>query len=195
MAVYTVIDFETTGLDYKTEQVIEIAALKVNEDFEEIGRFSTFVRLEKELPSFITELTNITENDLVHGLQELSALYLLKGFIDDSTVVAQNAPFDLSFLCGDLYKEPKYFVCTRAMTKLNEPNESPSLKPTCERHGIQLEGHHRAMNDVKATLEIFKIMKEKSERNGISYLNTVIDTPKRPLTFIPKNSKVIKLEK
>ena len=33
---YLVLDFETTGLDYKTEQVIEVGAIKYDEELEEL---------------------------------------------------------------------------------------------------------------------------------------------------------------
>jgi DNA polymerase-3 subunit epsilon len=190
---FVVIDFETTGLDYKTEQVIEVAALKTDGE-REIGRFQTFVSLgDRELSEFITQLTGITESDLDGGCSEEDALTALDFFIGGSTVIAQNAPFDLSFLSNyDI--NPKSFVCTRTLTKLLEPNENPSLKPTCQRHGIELNGHHRAMNDVEATLEIFKVMREKAESVGIQYRNTVVDSPERPLMFVPKYAKVINPE-
>lgn len=195
MKTYTVIDFETTGLDYKTDQVIEIAAVKIDENFKEIGRFHTMVRLNegRELLDFIKELTGIKEDDLIAGMDEQQALSILSMFIDDSIIIAQNAPFDLSFMSRSNLPEPSLFICTRALTKLVEPNESPSLKPTCERHGIKLEGHHRGMNDVLATIEVFKLMKAKADELGIEYQNIVIDSPERPLRFIPKNAKVIKL--
>ena len=195
MKTYTIIDFETTGLDYEKDQVIEIAAVKIDENFKEIGRFHTMVRLNEgnELPEFIKELTGIKEDDLIAGMDEQQALSTLSMFIDDSTIIAQNAPFDLSFMSRSNLPESSSFICTRALTKLVEPNENPSLKPTCERHGIKLEGHHRGMNDVLATIEVFKLMKNKADELGIEYRNVVIDSPERPLRFIPKNAKVIKL--
>lgn len=195
MKTYTVIDFETTGLDYKTDQIIEIAAVKIDENFKEIGRFHTMVRLNegRELPQFIKELTGIKEQDLIAGMDEQNALATLILFIDDSTVIAQNASFDLSFLNRLNMCEIDSFICTRALTKLIEPNENPSLKPTCERYEIKLESHHRGMNDVLATIEVFKLMKAKADELGIEYQNVVIDSSERLLRFIPKNAKVIKL--
>jgi DNA polymerase III subunit epsilon len=194
MKTYTVIDFETTGLDYKTDQIIEIAAVKIDENFKEIGRFHTMVKLNegRELPRFIKELTGINEEDLVAGMDEQNALATLILFIDDSTVIAQNASFDLSFLNRLNMCEIDSFICTRALTKLIEPNENPSLKTTCERHGIKLEGHHRGMNDVLATIEVFKLMKAKADELGVEYQNVVIDSSERPLRFIPGCAKVIK---
>lgn len=190
---FVVIDFETTGLDYKTEQVIEVAALKTDGE-REIGRLHTFVSIgDRDLPEFITQLTGITEFDLDGGCHEEDALAALSFFIGDSTVIAQNAPFDFAFL-GNYDIWPENFVCTRALSRLVEPNESPSLKNVCERHGIELNGHHRAMNDVEATLRVFNLMREKAEADGIEYRNIVIDSAERPLRFIPHYAKVVKIE-
>src|SRR4051794_32984475 len=111
--MYTFLDFETTGLDYLNEQVIEIGAIKLNGDYEEIGRLHTMVQLTegRELSQFITDLTGIKEEDTYFGVSEVSGLMMLKEFIGNTIVVAQHASFDLSFLSKAF--EPDKFICTR----------------------------------------------------------------------------------
>jgi DNA polymerase III subunit epsilon len=187
---YVFLDFETTGLDYQTEQIIEIGAIKVDDNFDELGRFHTMVALEegRELPEFITKLTGITTEDLIGAPTEEEALYQLREFIDDSIVVAQNAPFDLSFLSRGGF-EPELFICTRALFRYVEPELSASLKDVCARRGISLEGHHRALNDVEATIEAFKQYVKEIPPN-YDMFNVVLDAPDRPLRFVPKGAKV-----
>jgi len=189
---YVVLDLETTGLDYKTEQITEIGAIKIDENFKEIDRFHTMVSLEegRELPEFITKLTGITAEDLIGQPTESVALADLAEFIGDSIVVAQNAPFDLSFISRGAI-EPKLFVCTRALVRYVEPELSASLKDVTARNGISLEGHHRALNDVEATIEVFKRYMKGVHYLGI--LNLVLDEPSRPLRFVPKGAKVRKV--
>ena len=55
---YILIDLETTGLDEKKNQIIEIGALKVKGDCTE--EFHRLLHLDENLPDFITELTGIT---------------------------------------------------------------------------------------------------------------------------------------
>jgi DNA polymerase III subunit epsilon len=189
---YVVLDLETTGLDYQTEQITEIGAIKIDENFNEIDRFHTMVSLEegRELPEFITKLTGITTEDLVGWPPEKICLMELAEFIGDSIVVAQNAPFDLSFISrGGI--EPKLFVCTRALVRYVEPELSASLKDVTARNGISLEGHHRALNDVEATIEVFKRYVEHV--SYYSVINRVLDEPSRPLRFVPKGAKVRKV--
>ncbi|WP_348623051.1 3'-5' exonuclease [Paenibacillus peoriae] len=194
--IVTVIDVETTGLDPATDHITEIAAIRAEVGpggyVREIGRFQTYVALPDgvEIPELITELTRIKTEDLRGAPHVISALISLDWFAGD-TIIAHNAPFDLSFVARrEIDFDTDNFVCTRAMSRLIDPNESASLAPTCERYGIALNGHHRAMNDVEATLQLYAILREKAEVNGITYRNVVIDSEERPLTYVPPGAIV-----
>lgn len=189
--MFTVLDFETTGLDYNQEQVIEIAAQRLNDKLEVVEEFHTMVALSEgsTLRPFITELTGITEADLKRGMPEPEAMELLKRFIGDSIVVAQFASFDLSFLSKVL--KPKKYICTRSLSRLINPNEKAGLSDLVNRYGVVLEGHHRAMNDVKATAEVFKIMKDEADVLDIDYMNVIVDSPERPLRYLPLYANVV----
>ncbi|CUB09184.1 DNA polymerase III PolC-type [Bacillus cereus] len=189
--MFTVLDFETTGLDYNEEQVIEIACKRLNDKLEVADEFHTMVRLSdgKTLRPFITELTGIKESDLKHGMPEVEAMELLKRFIGDSIVVAQFASFDLSFLSKVL--KPKQYICTRSLSRLINPNEKAGLADLVNRYGVVLEGHHRAMNDVNATIEVFKIMKAEADGLDIDYMNVIVDSPERPLRYLPLYANVV----
>lgn len=190
---YVVIDFETTGLDYKTEQIIELGAIKLDSNFNEIGTLHTMVRLTEgnSITPFITELTGITEEDTYNGLSEVTALNMLKDFISGCVVVAQHAPFDLSFLAKAI--EPEYFIDTRSLSRLINPDEKAGLKDLCERYNVELE-HHRSISDVKATIEVFKIMMNEAMQLGRPFLNIIVTTPDRPLNFVPISATVISLD-
>jgi DNA polymerase III alpha subunit (gram-positive type) len=183
---FTVIDFETTGLNFLVEQVIEISALKLDSNLNEIGTFNTFVRLRKELPEFITNLTGITEEHLAEGMGELDAFSLLRQFVGRDIVVAQYAPFDLAYMAehGII---PRTFYCTKSLTALAEPNESSSLIPTCERLGITLEGAHRAINDCRATAEVLRYR----FKQGFDRPNTLVVAEGRALNYIPPATRLI----
>lgn len=190
---YVVLDFETTGLDYKTEQVIEIGAIKLDTQFNEIGTLHTMVRLTEgnSITPFITELTGITEEDTYNGLSEVTALNMLKDFIGDAVVVAQHAPFDLSFLAKAV--EPEYFIDTRSLSRMLRPDEKAGLKDLCERYNVHLE-HHRSISDVKATIEVFKHLMNEITEARLPFLNIIVSTPDRPLNFVPLSATVISLD-
>lgn len=191
---YTVIDFETTGLDYLTEQIIEIGAIKYDDAFNEVGRLHTMVQLTdgRELNPFIIELTGITEKDTYTGVTEVAGLSMLRDFIGDSTVVAQHAPFDLSFLSKAL--EVESFIDTRSLSRLINPDEKAGLKDLCNRYGVKLDNHHRSIADVEATTEVLKIMMDEAHKLGLPYKNVIVKSPDRELNFIPLSAIVITLE-
>jgi DNA polymerase III subunit epsilon len=191
---YVVLDFETTGLDYLTEQVIEIGAVKLDAQFNEIGTFHTMVKLTegRHLSKFIQDYTGIKEEDLYDGLSEVVALNTLKDFIGNAVVVAQHAPFDLAFLAKAY--EPELFIDTRSVSRLLNPDEKAGLKDLVERYGVELNGHHRSMNDVKATIEVFKIMMQETLQRGLPVYNVIVKQPDRDLNFIPLSAVVLGLD-
>ena len=196
--IVTVLDLETTGLDYVADHITEIAAIRavVEDDgtIRELGRFQTLVALPEgvEVPPFITDLTGIRTEDLAGAPSLYSALSAFWFFASGTTWIAHNAPFDFGFV-AKVYQNSRNFVCTRALAKLTDLGESASLKDVCSRHSIELTGHHRAINDAAATLQAYAKLRQEAEAEGISYRNVVIDSEERPLTFVPDYAKVVRV--
>lgn len=187
--MYTVIDFETTGLNHRTDQIIEIAAIKLNKELVECGRLHLYINTNIQLSDFIQEYTGITNEFLEkNGISYNSGMTILENFIDSDTVVAQYAPFDLSFI-ENRHVFQCNFICTRSLNLMAFPNESSSLEPTCKRLGIKLDVAHRAMNDVEATVELFKYHCNNAFPNTVE--NTLVIN-ERTLNYIPLKTKSIK---
>ena len=91
---FVVIDVETTGFNEKKDRIIEIGLIKVVEG-EEKETFDTFVNPGTAIPTHITQLTGITDDDVAEApsFQEL-AIQVLE-FIGDAVIVAHNAPFNM----------------------------------------------------------------------------------------------------
>ncbi|MEK5178484.1 3'-5' exonuclease [Paenibacillus odorifer] len=200
--IITVIDVETTGLDHTTDHITEIAAIRAeitaDGKIREIGRFKTFVALPPgvEISQEITELTGISADDLRGAPRHWWAVDSVLDFARDSRLIAHNAPFDLAFLDRIYDGLPSDgFVCTHAMSRLVDPDESAKLTDVCARYGVDLNGHHRAMNDVEATLQVYAILREKAEVNGITYRNVVIDSDERPLKYTPPGAIVLRVDR
>ena len=98
-----VFDTETTGIEFGRDRIIEIGAVAL-ENGAERGDFNALVRLPagQTLPTFITELTGITDEQLDReGVDDRAAAEgfcrLLEG-AERPLLVAYNAQFDLNFL-------------------------------------------------------------------------------------------------
>ena len=195
--LFTILDIETTGLKAEECQIIELAAIQTDL-VNEVGRIEFKVALNEgqTVSDFITELTGIKESDLEGAYPEQFVAIMFGLFSINSTVVIQNAPFDLSFL-SKYGIAPDFFLCTRAMATLAEPTESASLKNVAQRWGIEYKGHHRAINDCIMTVEILKKGMQKLEEKGIKrkeYQNLVIASEERPLIFTPNHARVAVLD-
>lgn len=94
---FVVIDLETTGNSPdQGARMIQIGAVKV-EGCTITDRFSTFVDPCCSIPPFITELTGITDKD-VEGAPVFREIATdLLAFMEGSSLVAHNVPFDKGF--------------------------------------------------------------------------------------------------
>lgn len=192
--MYIVFDFETTGLNYKEEQVIEIAAARLDKDLNPVATLNMMVALNEGriLPQFISQLTGIRADDLKDGVPEAEAMQQLKEFIGDDIVIAQFASFDLSYLSKVML--PEKFICTRSMARLLRPTEYASLSNLIKIYGVTNLDAHRAYADVEATIEVFKCQKKECDEKGIEYMNVLIDSNERPLSYVPENAIVQYME-
>lgn len=196
---YTVIDFETTGLDHVHDSIIQIGAVKLNHKAETIGVFEINVRIPagKTLPEFITNLTGITPEVNQGGIVAPTAFTMFRAFIGQDTLIAHNAPFDLAFLQQHIRPVHRVeFYDTRSIIKLHEPGQAASLVDVCERRGISLEGHHTALSDAKATAELFRQLRDEIGQSKMfdEYKNVAVQSEERPLLFIPENARVIQYD-
>lgn len=112
-------DTETTGLDAKDCQIIELAAIRVEQNPRGIIRVASsadlFVKLPEgeKIPEKIVELTGITDDMLeAEGVSEATAAEAFANMIsvDKGPVllVAHNAQFDLLFVREMLRRQPLY---------------------------------------------------------------------------------------
>src|SRR5699024_5206492 len=114
---------------------------------------------------------------------------------EETLVIAHNANFDLGFLSHHFNVQPKNFMCTRSIEFLTNPHLSSSLKDVYPRYFGDKEQTHRALDDVLMTFEVFE---EQSGLHGDTFkffLNKVVATPERSLSFVPYNAIVLDFAK
>lgn len=161
---FVVLDLETSGgAPHLGAGITEIGAVKVRGG-EIIDAFTTLVNPGHPIPVFITELTGIDSalvNDAPPIEQVLPDLFTFLG--DESTVfVAQNAPFDLSFLKAAAklhgHQWPALRVLDTAILarKVLDREEAPNCKlaTLAQVFGAEVTPNHRALDDAKATVDV-----------------------------------------
>ncbi|MDQ0114317.1 3'-5' exonuclease [Paenibacillus harenae] len=175
-----VFDFETSGLSPVNERVIEMAAIRVINGIT-VSEFRTFVKFDGVLAPKITEITGITDADLAGGMDEKQAFIALRKIMGPrSLLVAHNAQFDLAFLHytmfriqGITFDNP--FIDTLTISRDRTPFPH-KLENMCDKYAIKLEGAHRALNDVEATLELLKAL--HNEKPVDEWVNRLAYVPK-----------------
>ena len=151
------LDFETTGLDFERDEVIEIGlrTIAVNKndyrDFFAVKEYSSYNDTNLEVDAEITMLTGITK-DMIAGKaidwKEVSEILSVS-----DVVVAHNASFDRFFLEKNIDFEGVW-ACSKADIDWKERGFlNTKLELLSIWHGFYYESH-RAMNDVDATIHL-----------------------------------------
>lgn len=166
---YVVIDIETTGLDPRFDEIIELAGVKYLCG-KEVCRFQSLVHAQVD--DFITELTGIT-NDMLKDAPEIQeALPRFLAFIGDSIVVGHNVNFDINFIYD--YSEylglPAFsndFVDTmRISRRLYKDMKNHKLSTLITYLGVGDTVEHRALSDCISTQQCFVKMSDYTAQIG-----------------------------
>ncbi len=164
---YCVFDLETTGLSHLTEKITEVGMIKIRNG-EIIDTFECFVNPEKPIPSKVVEVTHITD-DMVKDAETIDQVMpKILAFMGDSVLVAHNADFDIGFLkynCEQLgLPFEKTYIDTLRLAKSVFPEFSKyKLGMIADKLGIRVDVAHRALDDVKTLVSVFKVMIEKAK--------------------------------
>ena len=174
---YAIVDIETTGGLVKRDKITEIAIV-LHDGERVIEQYQTLINPERSIPSFITDMTGIT-NDMVADAPlfcEVAKDIVLK--TEGAVFVAHNARFDYGFLREEFsrlgYAYTRKQLCTvRLSRKLLPELRSHSLDSLIKHYKIKVDNRHRALDDALATAEIFKIMTYMGE--GVNEMSDLIN--------------------
>ncbi len=170
---FVVFDLETTGAKTPPCRITEIGAYRVKGG-KIVAEFQTLVNPETFIPTFITQLTGIS-NQMVRNapkFREIAHEFL--DFIGDAVLVAHNAPFDLRFLNHEIgriyraYSVANAHLCTVQLARKLLPHiENHKLNTVAAYYSVSLVNHHRAGDDAHATAHIFVNFLDELQARGI----------------------------
>ena len=168
---YVCVDVETTGLNPKSENIIEIGAVKV-QDGQIIDTFQSFLRPRKPLESRIVALTGITDEMLQDAPDGKQVMPLFGEFCGDLPLVGHNLIFDYAFLKRAMLNEKQSFerkgIDTLKIARKYLPElESRNLGFLC-RHFHITHTAHRALGDAQATVQLYEILKQLFYEKAVS---------------------------
>ena len=158
---YLVVDVETTGLAPTTDEIIEIAAIKVINGVKS-NSFQALIRIKGIVPSHIEKLTGITSEDLVkHGreLGEVMREFLV--FSGELPIMSHNVNFDMGFLriaCEKHNLSMPANACIDTLHMARKLLDNPpdyKLGTLARYFGILQDGSHRGIGDCEATKMLY----------------------------------------
>lgn len=94
---YVVFDIETTGLKASEDKIIEIGALKYENNIL-VDKFSYLINPKVKLPEIIKGITGITDEILIDKPTIEEVLPKFIDFVGDYAVIGHNVYFDISFI-------------------------------------------------------------------------------------------------
>lgn len=164
------VDVETTGFAYKRhDRVVEIGIVRTDFWGEEQATFESLVDPRRDVgPTHIHGIRAEMVQD-APPFEELTKPVL--ELLDGTCWVAHNAVFDVNFLSAEFERagirvEQVPHECTLTHTRNVFPDlPSKKLERVCKALDIELENHHAALEDAKATRQLLAILRQ--ERPGL----------------------------
>jgi len=175
LTTYVSLDLETTGTDLANDEIIEIGAVKFDENGI-IDRFETFVRPGRSLPQFIQELTGIGDNELLTAPALESVVLQLEEFLADSALVGHHiVPFDVPFLRRAQVRHSEIVLDTYQLARLLLPGVGEyRLASLSALFDITNPRPHRALADAETTMEVFQALRMQAALLPASVLSRAI---------------------
>ncbi len=174
---FVVVDVEATGAKTPPNRLIELGAYRIRGG-RIVDKFLQLINPEIPIPRFVMTLTGIS-NDMVRRapvFAEVAPQWL--DFVNDSVLVAHNAPFDTSFLNHEIsrvypgHRMINAHLCTVRLSRRVLPDLMNHRLDTIANHfSIPIVSRHRAGSDALATAEIFLLLLSKlDEDHGVKDL-------------------------
>lgn len=153
-----IVDTETTGLDYRKDEIIEIGAIAFSFDAagnigDVTGLYGGLTQPSILVPDDITKLTGITDEMVAGQVIDMAALHAVIEPAD--LIIAHNAPFDRPFCeaFSQIFVE-KAWACSNAEISWKARGyEGTKLGYLIGQSGYFHDGH-RAVDDCFALLEV-----------------------------------------
>lgn len=156
------LDCETTGLESKTDRIIEIAIVKFTFS-ETLESFETLIDPEAPISEVSITIHHITP-DMVHGKPKIQeVLPQIIQMVGSFIVIGHGIQMDLAFLAETAKRfgishpfNSLISIDTLRLARLYGESPTNSLERLRQHFNIAAEGAHRAMSDVIVNISVFK---------------------------------------
>jgi DNA polymerase-3 subunit epsilon len=168
---FVVFDCETTGLDYKTDRVLSIGAVAIQNNQIIVGDFmEVFLQQDIFNPETVT-LHGILKEGKEEKVVEAEAIIRFLDFIKDATLVGHHIDFDIEMInqaldrlnVGKLENQAMDTDVMYQKLKSLPQEQQSSLDELCDVFKIKKSDRHTASGDAFITALLFLKLKKKLE--------------------------------
>ena len=169
------IDLETTGLDSTQDEIIEIGAVRFS-DGVVTDEFSVLVDPGRPIPTLVTSLTGLRDEDVVGAPKIQAVLPQLLTFVGSAVWVGHNVNFDASFLRRHGILQNNLLVDTYELASVLLPRAPRyNLTSLTSSFGIDIGSAHRAVYDARATAYLYWLLWQKTLELPYATLSEITD--------------------
>ena len=162
---YAFIDIETTGLDPKTDAIIEIG-VSIIEDDREVDSYQTLIDPgNRPVPLRVQRLTGIQPSDLRGGPALSQAIDELKRLVGSSACIAHNADFERTFFHRAGFTPAVWMDSILCASLLVPHLGSMALESLLRASGLRHTESHRGLDDARDT---FRVLLHGARNCGLS---------------------------
>lgn len=197
---YLAIDLEMTGLQVKTDHILEIGALRM-ENGEPAGEFSALINPHCAVPEQITALTGITQEMADSGEELSDVLPRFLAFAGELPLLGHNLSFDYSFLKQAFVNAKQPFERTGIDTlklarKFLPKEQKKNLTELRVLYAFDTGAVHRAVSDAYAAALVYeRLLADYGETDPDAFLPKplLVNIKKQQPVTIPQKEQLQRL--
>jgi DNA polymerase-3 subunit epsilon len=168
---FVVFDCETTGLDYRTDRILSIGAVAIENNQIIVGDFMEVFLLQDVFKAESVPIHGILKEGKEEKIVEAEAIIRFLDFIKDATLVGHHVDFDIEMINQGLGRLEVGKLKNQAMDtdvmyqklKYLPQEQLSSLDELCDIYKIRKSDRHTASGDAFITALLFLKLKKKLE--------------------------------
>ena len=163
---YVLFDIETSGLDYRNSEIVEIGAYKVI-DNKVVDTFESLIKPVNPIPLEVSNINHITNEMVSNAPSQMEVLKKFDEFVGDMALMGHNVTFDIGFVSHYFNEYLNHYLLNDyvdtlyiARKVLGNKTANHKLQTLSEYFGLNIEGEHRALKDVDLTYTVYNKIRE-----------------------------------
>jgi DNA polymerase-3 subunit epsilon/CBS domain-containing protein len=176
-----VLDTETTGLDPRKAQVVEIGAVRISRGAPNVGPvFRQLVRPASRIPAAATQIHGIDDRTVMDASVFADVWPELSAYLDVPVLIGHMIGFDIAVLSQECKRIGTEFrvaavLDVRILAEVAQPGLAGyTLEHLASWLDTSISGRHSALGDARAAAEIFCALVPRLRKQGIRTLGEAL---------------------